>query len=114
MPLEKWSDTIYVLHVADDPQFTEDLDAVEASGPRGCDLVLDFAAVHFVNSSNIAKLLRLRRQYANENRRMILCNVSTQVWSTLLVTGLDKLFEFTENVPVALASLQIQPAKKGK
>jgi anti-anti-sigma factor len=107
MPLEKWSDSIYVLHLADDPQFSEDMESVENTGPRGCDLVLDFASVHFVNSSNIAKLLRIRRQFANEKHRMILCHVTNQVWSTLLVTGLDKLFEFAESVPVALASLQL-------
>lgn len=107
MPLEKWSDSIYVLHLADDPQFSEDMESVENAGPRGCDLVLDFAAVHFVNSSNLANLLRVRRQFAAEKKRMILCHVGNQVWSTLLVTGLDKLFELAESVPLALTSLQI-------
>ena len=35
--------------------------AIAAMGDACPDIVLDFAAVHFVNSSNIAKLLRLRR-----------------------------------------------------
>jgi len=108
MPIEKWSDTVVVAHLADDPQFTEDLLGVEDSTAGGkSDVVLDFAAVHFVNSSNLARLLKLRKQMLAAERRMILCSITTQVWGTFLVTGLDKVFEFSDNVPIALATLQI-------
>jgi hypothetical protein len=33
--------------------------------------------------------------------------LDTQVWSAFLVTGLDKVFEFADSVPTALAALQI-------
>lgn len=107
MPIEKWSDKVNVLHLADDPQFSEDVTALElqvASKPT--DAVLDFSAVHFMNSSNIARLLKLRKQMIMRDRRLVVCGVSTQVWGTFLVTGLDKVFEFSENVTTALASLQ--------
>jgi anti-anti-sigma factor len=110
MPIEKWSDTITVAHLADDPQFTEDLLSVEDSngGDAGkTDLVLDFAAVHFVNSSNLARLLKLRKVMLSNDRRLVMCGITTQVWGTFLVTGLDKVFEFSDNVPLALATLQI-------
>jgi hypothetical protein len=29
MPVERWSDDVVVLHLADDPQFTDDLDALD-------------------------------------------------------------------------------------
>jgi anti-anti-sigma factor len=109
MPVEKWSDNVAVAHLADDPQFTEDLQSIEdLSAPRGRrNVVLDFAAVHFVNSSNLARLLKLRKNMLAENRRLMLCSISTQVWGTFLVTGLDKVFEFSDNVPTALATLQL-------
>ncbi|MDB5301110.1 MAG: hypothetical protein JWO87_2773 [Phycisphaerales bacterium] len=108
MPVEKWSDRVVVVHLADDPQLTDDLQAVEqtlAQDPR--DVVLDFGTVHYVNSSNIAKLLKLRKQMSAIERRLVLCNLTTQVWSALLITGLDKVFHFSDNVTTALATLEI-------
>ncbi|MDP9173138.1 MAG: STAS domain-containing protein [Planctomycetota bacterium] len=114
MPIERWSDSIVVVHVADDPQFSEDVAAVQHLTPA-CSAVLDFATVHYVNSSCIAKLLRLRRHCISQDVRLVICNVNNPVWGTLLMTGLDKIFEVSENVPTALATLQMQePAKKAR
>jgi len=72
--------------------------------------------VSFLNSSNIARLLRLRKQLANADRRLIICGVNDQVWGVFLVTGLDKIFEFTNDVATALAAMQLaeEPRPKGK
>ena len=108
MPLEKWSENTLVVHLADDPQFTDDMEGVEQALTSGkCDAVLDFATVRFVNSSNIARLLRLRNKVIQHDGRLVLCNVSTQVWSAFLITGLDKVFTFSDNVTTALATLQM-------
>lgn len=108
MPLEQWSENIVVVHLADDPQLTEDLDALDQPPGRRAHAVLDLAAVHFINSSNIAKLLKLRKQMASSGCRLVLCNISTQVWGAFLITGLDKVFEFSDNVTTALATLQME------
>jgi hypothetical protein len=34
--------------------------------------------------------------------------MNNQVWGVFLVTGLDKVFEFADNVMLALATLQIE------
>ena len=108
MPIERWSENVVVVHLSDDPQFTDDLEALDAHTAAGpMRVVLDFAAVHFINSSNLAKLLRLRKQTILNNGRLILCNINTQVWGTFLVTGLDKVFELSDNVPTSLATIQM-------
>lgn len=108
MPIEKWSEKVNVLHLADDPQFTEDLAAIEAQvSSKPMDAVVDMSAVHFVNSSNIARLLKFRKQMIGVQRRLVICGVNTQVWGTFLVTGLDKVFEFSDNVTTGLATLQM-------
>ncbi len=108
MPVEKWSDTVVVAHLADDPQFTDDVLSVESAvAGESRDAVLDFAAVRFVNSSNLARLLKLRKVADVKEGRLLLCSLSTQVWGAFLVTGLDKVFEFSDNVPTALATLQM-------
>ena len=108
MAIQNWSETICVAELGDDPQFTDELttlmDNLEA---EPMDVVLNFGAVSFINSSNVAKLLRLRKVMMAGNRRLIFCDVNTQVWGVFLVTGLDKIFEFTNDIATALATLQL-------
>ena len=54
-----------------------------------------------------ARLLRLRKQMIQANSRLVLCGISTQVWGTFLITGLDKVLTFTDSVPTGLATLQM-------
>ena len=108
MPIERWSDSVVVIHLADDPQFTDDLESLgdEELSAR-TDAVLDMGGVNSINSSNIARLLRLRQFMLKNERRLILCNIGKHVGSTLMVTGLDKVFEISENVATGLATIQM-------
>ncbi|MGC9454391.1 MAG: STAS domain-containing protein [Phycisphaerae bacterium] len=108
MAIQNWSEDILVAELADDPVFSDEVAALmERLEEEPRDIVLNFAAVGFINSSNVAKLLRLRKQVLNHKRRLILCDVNAQVWGVFLVTGLDKIFEFTNDVSTALATLQL-------
>lgn len=110
MPIQNWSDDIIVVELSDDPMYTDELNALfdALSGNPNVDVVLNFSDVTFVNSSNIAKLLKLRKQVEVTNRRKLkLCGISTHVWGVFLVTGLDKIFEFADDVASGLASLQM-------
>ena len=108
MAIQEWSEEITVCELADDPQFSDELDGVlERSETKPTDIVLNFAAVGFINSSNISQLLRLRKHMLLGQRRLILCGVNTQVAGVFRVTGLDKVFEFTNDISTALASVQL-------
>lgn len=110
MAIQNWSDNIVVVDLQDDPQFTDDLNALleEVDGRKEVDVVLNFADISFLNSSNIAKLLKLRKTVMiNNARKLCLCGISTHVWGVFLVTGLDKIFDFADNVANGLAGLQI-------
>lgn len=108
MPIEKWSDQVSVIRLTDDPQFTDDLAAIERQPlqPKSA-AVLDFSQVAMITSSNIARLLLLRKRMSGANCRLVLCNLNTQLWGALLVTGLDQVFDFSDNVTTALATLQM-------
>jgi anti-anti-sigma factor len=111
MPLEQWSEEIVLARLSDDPQFSEDLSLLHKqlrNHPRGA--VLDFSGVRFLNSSNLGALLELRKLAGENGAQLVLCAVPTTVWGAFLVTGLDKIFRFVDDMPSALASLQIQQA----
>lgn len=113
MSIQEWSAKIRVVELNDDPQFTEDISAVtDALDKKPTHVVLNLGAVGFINSSNVARLLRLRKKVLTVQRRLVLCEASTQVWSVFLVTGLDRIFDFTKDMATALASLQLEKEKK--
>lgn len=109
MSIDRWSENILVVELQDDPAFSDDLTALteELGDKNKMDVVLDFGALTYLNSSNIAKLLKLRKQLVAAKRRMVICGIDTNVWGLFLVTGLDKVFDFADNVATGLASVQI-------
>ena len=109
MPIEHWSETVAIVHLADDPQFGDELEALAIhTKQKPLNVVLDFAGVNHINSSNISQLLKIRKRTVATEQRMVLCAVNNHVWGVFLVTGLDKLFEFADNVMLALATLQLE------
>jgi anti-anti-sigma regulatory factor len=110
MSVEHWSDSVILAELSDDPQFTDDLSAIVELCSRDArqDVLLSFAGVNYLNSSNIAQLLKLRKLVTTTNqRRLKFAGVTNQVWGVFLVTGLDRIFDFVEDVPSGLASLQM-------
>ena len=113
MTIQKWSENITVVELGDDPIFTDELVSLSEDLDQSlCDVALNFGAVSFINSSNVAKLLRLRKQLTAGERRLLLCGVNTQVWGVFMVTGLDKIFEFTNDISTALATLQMDDDRR--
>lgn len=79
-----------------------------ATSQQAPNVVLNFQGVNFLNSSHIAQLLRLRKQLQERGKRLVLCSLSDELWSVMLLTGLDKVFVFAPDPMTALASIQIE------
>lgn len=108
MTVKSWSDDILLVELEDEPQFSEDLQATMdrlADQPRH--VVLNFSQVGQINSSNISQLLRVRKKTIETDRRLKLCCMNDGAWSVMLTTGLEKIFSFADDVPTALAGLQL-------
>ncbi len=112
MPLQDWSESTLIAEMNDEPMFSEDFDALmtrlESTDGDTPDVILNLLDVSRLNSSNLSQLLRLRKILMGRDRRLRICSVSGSVWSVFLVTGLDQLFSFTDDVATSLASLQIE------
>ena len=111
MPLQQWSDSILIAELNDEPMFSEEFESlmrrIEDDDNATPDVIVDLKCVTYLNSSNIAQLLRLRKNLESSGQRLRICSVGDAVWSVMLITGLDKLFEFMDDVSTSLASLQI-------
>lgn len=137
---QDWADGILLSELSDEPELSEELSAIFSrlkgertipsptgeSGTRGetgvggvpsragpVHVILNFEGVTYLNSSHIAQLLRLRKMVMEKGRRMILCKVNDEVWSMILLTGLDKVFQFEPDTTTALARAQLGASETG-
>ena len=111
MSIQRWSERIWVVKLADEPALSEDLLTVKAEAEHAAaapDIVLDLADVRLINSSNLSQLLRLRKVMVDRERRLRLAAMPKPVLAVFLTTGLDKVFEFSADVPTALTQLQMK------
>lgn len=109
MGIQDWSDNIILVNLAQEPDMSEELNTVaELVRDRGnCDVAVDFSSVDIVTSSNIAKLLKLRKLLSDCKHRLVLCGLKPHTKNIFLVTGIDNIFEFVDDQVIALASLQM-------
>lgn len=112
----EWSDSIVVADLADEPALSDELNvlierAVAEPDDRVPHVVLNMGQVSYLNSSNIAQLLRLRGRLNECDRSLRLCSVADAVWTLILATGLDRVFQFAPDPMTALAGLQLEEAE---
>ena len=120
MPINDWSESIQVAELQNDPSFADDMAVLATGYQRAADdlkagrpaararhLVLDMRHVQFLNSSNIAQLLRVRKLAHLAGAQIRICSVSDRIWGVILATDLDRIFEFSEDVTTALAAMQM-------
>lgn len=108
-----WSDDILIADLADEPALSDELNEVieQTENPpegRYPHVVLNFSQVSYINSSNIAQLLRLRKDLTARGKRLQVCSLTDEVWTVMLTTGLDKVLSFSPDPMTALATLQIE------
>jgi anti-anti-sigma regulatory factor len=66
--------------------------------------------VSYINSSNIAQLLQLKRVLDGAGKQLRLAAMTDEVWSVMMVTGLEKVFVSAPDTLTALAGLQLSDA----
>ena len=110
MPIQEWSDQIWVVQLGDEPAFSDELRPLIdglLSRETTPSIVVDLSDVAQINSSNLSQLLRLRKTMTEHDASLRLAGPTDAVWSVFIMTGLDKVFHFAENTSTALAELQI-------
>lgn len=113
----EWSDEIVICDLREEPELSDELQDLYAKLRGTPDeklphVVLDLSGLTYLNSSNIAQVLRLRKVLVEGDRKLKLCSVEDAVWSIMLLTGLDKVFQYAPDKPTAIASLQLDSGSK--
>jgi anti-anti-sigma factor len=114
MPTE-WSEGILLCDLADEPELSEEISALfsqlkKTPVEKTPHVVLNFGGVSYLNSSQIAQLLRLRKRVTEGKQQLVLAAMRDEVWSVMLLTGLDKVFQVAPDTMTALARVQLDGA----
>jgi len=122
MPTE-WAEGILLAELSDEPELSEEFSAIFAriitrpgEAPAGAvpHVVLNFSGVSYLNSSHIAAMLRMRKRLLEARKTLVLCSLGDEVWSMMLLTGLDKVFQFSPDTMTALARVQLEQEGGGE
>ncbi|MFI4860616.1 MAG: STAS domain-containing protein [Phycisphaerales bacterium JB063] len=110
MPVQEWSERIWLVQLTDEPGFSDELgpltDRIITMDPPPA-LVIDLSDVTQINSSNLSQLLRLRKAMVERDTPIRLASPPDAVWSVFIMTGLDKVFYFSQDTSIALTELQL-------
>ena len=109
----EWSADIVVCDLGEEPELSEELGDVytklqETPRAQMPNVVLNLGGITYLNSSNIAQMLRLRKILMESDKKLRVSSVADAVWSIMLLTGLDKVFHFSPDKSTAIASLQLE------
>jgi anti-anti-sigma factor len=103
MPMVTRPDGVLLATLSDDPQLGADLDSLvqdALSSPPA--VVLNLSGVGYLNSSHLARLLRLRKRVIVADGRLVLCRVTSPVLGVFHATGLDKVFTIVDDEGTAI------------
>jgi anti-anti-sigma factor len=107
MAIQDCSGGVLLVDLPGHPSLGEELDSTTriVRDREACSIVLDFAAVDFLDSSHVGSLLRLRQLVRQQGGRLVCCGLGTAAGHVLSTTGLADLFEILPDRPGALAAL---------
>ena len=108
MGIQNWSEDIILVDLHREPQMVDVLKTVtDIVNDRGdCDVILDFSNVDIITSSSLSKLLKLRQLLTDCGHRLIFCSINNFTKSAFKITGLDGIFELTDDKFAASEELQ--------
>ena len=106
--MHNWSKDVLVVDLPREPHIVNELEnLLEVACNKGnADVLLDFKTIDVITSASLSKLLKLRKLFIDNCRRLILCNVNPVTMEIFISTGLDGVFEFVGDMSVAFPGLQ--------
>jgi len=108
MGMQNLTEDIILVDLHREPRMGDELKTVtDIVNDRGdCDVILDFSNVDIITSSSLSKLLKLRQLLTDCGHRLVFCSMNNFTKSAFNITGLDGIFELTDDKFAASEELQ--------
>lgn len=104
MAIEGISDDILLIILPEQPQSGNEIDLVNKMLGESIDhdVVMDFGKVEMLTSATICSLMILDRLLRGGGRQFVMCNVPSEIMQIFIRTGLQSVFEFSDDQQVAV------------
>lgn len=114
MGIDHSSQGILTVDLLPEPDMGNELEKVAkiAREEANCDVVVDFSSVDIITSSNIAKLLKLKKLLDGFGHRLVLCGLISATKQIFKLAGLDHVLEFADDKSSALSTVKHAPHVK--
>jgi anti-anti-sigma factor len=108
MGIDHSSQGILTVDLPGEPEMGNELEKVNeiAREEADCDVVIDFSSVDIITSSNIAKLLKLKKLLDGFGHRLVLCSLISATKQIFKLAGLDQVLEFADYKSAALTAVK--------
>ena len=108
MAIEGVSDDILLITLPEQAQNGKEIDLVNKMLGENIehDVVMDFGKVKMLTSATICSLMILDRLLRGGGRQFVMCNVPSEIKQVFIRTGLQSVFEFSDDQQVALEEVR--------
>jgi anti-anti-sigma factor len=108
MGIDHSSQGILTVDLLPEPDMANELEkaAKIAREEADCDMIVDFSNVDIITSSNIAKILKLKKLLDGFGHRLVLCGLISATKQIFKLAGLDQVLEFADDKSAALTTIQ--------
>jgi anti-anti-sigma factor len=108
MGIQEWSENILLVDLPPEPEMGDELKCVadRVHDKGGHNVIIDFSSVDIITSTNIMRLIKLRKSLADQVCYLILCNVGSTVQAIFKVMGLDDIFKIFDDKLIAREFLE--------
>ncbi len=108
MGIDHSSQGILTVDLLPEPDMGNELEKVNkiAREEANCDVIVDFSSVDIITSSNIAKILKLKKLLDGFGHRLVLCGLISATKQIFKLAGLDQVLEFADDKSSALTTVK--------
>ena len=110
MWIENLKDKTFVIYIAvsREPELQRELEIINkiVHGRSDCNVIISLANIEMLTSSSLGRLISLHNSLSEKNCKLILCRLNLPTKGIFVTAGLNKLFDFAEDVFAAMTKIK--------
>ena len=110
MWIESLKDKTFVIYIAvsREPELQHELEIINkiVQNRSDCNVIISLANIEMLTSSSLGRLISLHNSLSEKDCKLILCRVNLPTKGIFVTAGLNMLFNFTEDVFVAMTKIK--------